>query len=458
MSIPTRRTLLSLWAVAGAALVYRRRLRPWILTWGATPEEAAEHLPGDELLEDADGVATRAITIDAPPPAVWPWIAQMGPSPRGGAYTYDWIENLLGLNMHSSDRVLPEFQHPRVGEGFGYGANRMSFAIVDPEHVLATRSADGNWVWTFVLEERGDGETRLLSRNRFRLPRLRDRIGMIPMEPGSLVMERKMLLGIKQRAEAAQTARSVSRAERHRLRNVAAPSVAAPSALYGLGRMGRRSGVTPREAAEALPGDEIVADPMWQSTRAITIAAPPEQVWPWIVQMGFPSHRAGWYTPHWLDRLTFGIKQRRADRIVPELQQLTVGDRVPDSDDWWVFFTVEKVEPPHGLVLHSTRHVIKPIKTVDFSWAFIIRALPQGRSRLLIRARTSYAPRWALPFVELVIAPADFVNAGAMLRGIKQRVETAKVWPVPREADENARLADAGEPRLAESERGVVSR
>lgn len=56
---------------------------------------------------------------------------------------------------------------------------------------------------------------------------------------------------------------------------------------------------------------------MWQSTRAITIAAAGEQVWPWLVQMGFPSHRAGWYTPHWLDRLTFGIKQHSADRIVP---------------------------------------------------------------------------------------------------------------------------------------------
>ena len=137
--------------LAGAAFLYRRFLRQPILTWGSTPEEAAARLPGDELLEDADGLATRAITIDAPPSAVWPWIAQMGPHPRGGAYTYDWIENLLGLNMHSVDRVLPEYQHPQVGDGFGYGANKMSFTIVEPEHVLATQSADGNWVWTFVM-------------------------------------------------------------------------------------------------------------------------------------------------------------------------------------------------------------------------------------------------------------------------------------------------------------------
>jgi hypothetical protein len=187
-------------AAASGAFLYRKFLRQPILTWGATAEEAAARLPGDELLEDADGVATRAITIDVPRSAVWPWIAQMGPSPRGGAYTYDWIENLLGLNMHSADHVLPEYQHPKVGEGFGYAANRMSFKIVEPEHVLATQSADGNWVWTFMLEEQ-DGSTRLMSRNRFRLPKLKDKIGMILMEPGSLVMERKMLHGIKQRAE-----------------------------------------------------------------------------------------------------------------------------------------------------------------------------------------------------------------------------------------------------------------
>ena len=184
----------------GIAALYRLFLRRPVLTWGATPEEAAARLPGDELLEDADGVATRAVTVAAPRSAVWPWIAQMGPFPRGGAYTYDWIENLLGLDMHSTDRVLPEFQHPGVGDGFGFGANRMSYAIVEPEQVLALRSADGNWVWSFVLQEAG-GATRLISRNRFRLPTLKAKLGMIPMEPGSLLMERKMLTGIRERAE-----------------------------------------------------------------------------------------------------------------------------------------------------------------------------------------------------------------------------------------------------------------
>ena len=180
--------------------MYYAVLRRPILTWGSTESEAASRFPGDELLEDASGMSTRAIDIDAPASAVWPWLAQMGPSPRGGAYTYDWIENLLGLNMHSVDQVLPEFQHPAVGETMRLGSNRMRIERVEPERVLAWRSEDGNWTWTFVLAEH-DGRTRLVSRNRFRLATRMARIGMLPMEPGSLVMERKMLLGIKERAE-----------------------------------------------------------------------------------------------------------------------------------------------------------------------------------------------------------------------------------------------------------------
>ena len=193
--------------LAGALLaVYRARLRAAVLNWGATAQEAAAELPGDELLADADGISTRAITVDAPASDVWPWIAQMGPAPRGGAYTYDWIENLLGLNMRSVDHVLPEFQSPQVGETIGYGKNQMRIERCEPERLIAWRSGDGNWVWTFLLEER-DGRTRLLSRNRFRLPTLAARIGMAPMEPASLVMERKMLVGIKQRAERLAAAR-----------------------------------------------------------------------------------------------------------------------------------------------------------------------------------------------------------------------------------------------------------
>ena len=197
-------------AVAGAAAsaaaidrLYRKHVRDWVLTWGATAEEAARPLPGDDLLDPADLVATRAIQIDASPSAIWPWLVQMGPG-RAGAYTYDWIENLFGLNMHSADRIHPEWQDLNVGDIVRSHHDRpgMRVEILEPERVLSNRSEAGDWVWTFVLVPE-NGSTRLISRNRIAMKgaAVGQHLGMLVMEPGSLVMERKMLLGIKQRAE-----------------------------------------------------------------------------------------------------------------------------------------------------------------------------------------------------------------------------------------------------------------
>jgi hypothetical protein len=197
-------------SAAAVEALYRRFLRRWVLTWGATDDEAARRLPGDELLESPDIVATRAIGIDAPPSVVWPWLVQIGPG-RAGAYTYDWIENLFGLNMHSADRIVPEWQQLEVGEVLRSRADRpgMRVEILQPERVYASRSEAGDWVWTFVLVAQ-NGSTRLISRNRIAMEGAAagQRLGMLVMEPGSLVMERKMLLGIKQRAEALAAQRS----------------------------------------------------------------------------------------------------------------------------------------------------------------------------------------------------------------------------------------------------------
>jgi hypothetical protein len=173
------------------------------LTWGATADEAARPLPGDDLLGAADIVATRAIGIEAPPSAIWPWLVQMGPG-RAGAYTYDWIENLFGLNMHSAEQIHAEWQNLEVGDVLRSREDRpgMRVEILDPERTLSNRSEPGDWVWTFVLVPQ-DGTTRLISRNRIALKGAAagQRLGSLVMEPGSLIMERKMLLGIKRRAE-----------------------------------------------------------------------------------------------------------------------------------------------------------------------------------------------------------------------------------------------------------------
>jgi hypothetical protein len=199
--------LVSIAGVAGAAAwLYRSRLRDRHLTWGATQEEVEMWLPGDEFVADPDIVANRAVRIVAPAAAVWPWLVQMGPG-RAGAYTYDWIENLLGLAMHSSDRVHPEWQDlnlgdaPSVRPGAEPGPGAMYVRVLDPERALVTVSGDETWSWGFYLFPT-DGATRLLSRNRIKAgPSLGARLGLALMTPGSWVMERKMLLGIKERAE-----------------------------------------------------------------------------------------------------------------------------------------------------------------------------------------------------------------------------------------------------------------
>src|SRR5579863_4187958 len=198
------------WAAGTGAIAYTLFLRRPCLTWGATAEEVSGKLPGDELLPDAGLISTRAVTIDASPGAVWPWLVQMG-SGRGGAYAYDWIENLLGLNMHSAHQILPQFQDLAVGDELPLGPGRpvMRVEVCDPERALAVRIADGNWVWIFALVPEG-GRTRLISRNRIATPgaALPVRVlNMLVMEPGSLIMERKMLLGIKERAEGLAAAR-----------------------------------------------------------------------------------------------------------------------------------------------------------------------------------------------------------------------------------------------------------
>lgn len=174
------------------------------LTWGTKDDEASRPLPGDELLAEPDLLATRAIWINAPPIDVWPWLVQMGPG-RGGVYTYDWIENLFGLGIHSVDEILPQFQDTAVGDTQQLGSKGpvLRVAILEPESAFVLQSDDGNWVWAFCLLPDQDG-TRLISRNRIAIPDaspLGRMFNRYVMEPGSLVMERKMLLGIKRRAE-----------------------------------------------------------------------------------------------------------------------------------------------------------------------------------------------------------------------------------------------------------------
>jgi hypothetical protein len=172
------------------------------LTWGATSDEVASNLRGDELLPEAHLVTTKAIAIHAPPDRVWPWLVQMG-SGRAGTYTYDWIENLFGLDMHSANVILPQFQDMQVGDTYPFGSGTLHIEALESGRLLTTRVPEWNWVRIFCLIPEG-GLTRLLLRNRVAYPgtNLATRLcRQMISEAAGLPMERKMLRGIKQRAE-----------------------------------------------------------------------------------------------------------------------------------------------------------------------------------------------------------------------------------------------------------------
>ena len=196
---------------AGAAAgLYALVIRPWHLRWGATESEAAESLPGDELMPDARSVCTHAITIEARPEDVWPWIVQIGQD-RGGFYSYTFLENLVGCRMKNADRILPEFQERKVGDlvRFHPNAPPIPITVLEPERVMAIGP-----FWTFFLRPIGGTRTRLIVRGR---GNFRGVVGAICsygfLEPAHFIMERRMLLRIKELAESGSARRRDSLAE-----------------------------------------------------------------------------------------------------------------------------------------------------------------------------------------------------------------------------------------------------
>lgn len=203
-----RRALATGAVVAGLVAVPFVRTR--LLRAGATVDEVGATLPGDELLVDADLVATRAITIDAPTECVWPWVVQIGQG-RGGFYSYDMLENLAGSEIHSATTVVPDWQHVRVGDVVRLHPQlALEVAGVEPTHAFVIRSADStpstspppyDFTWAFVLDPIHDGGTRLVVRERYRYITSKAALVAEPVAVASFVMTQRMLRGIKARAE-----------------------------------------------------------------------------------------------------------------------------------------------------------------------------------------------------------------------------------------------------------------
>jgi hypothetical protein len=192
-------------AVAGYLLLVRR----WQLRWGATEEECDAALPGDDLIADPDLVATRAITVPAAAEQVWPWIVQLGQG-RGGFYSYDVLENLVGCDIHSADRVVSQWQDLKVGDQVKLHPEvGLDVAMVEPGRALVLRGGvpmgatppPYDFTWAFVVRERPEGTTRLLVRERYAYTQRWAPLLVEPVAVVAFVMSQRMLRGIRDRAE-----------------------------------------------------------------------------------------------------------------------------------------------------------------------------------------------------------------------------------------------------------------
>jgi hypothetical protein len=189
-------------AVAGAVAVYSLLLRPKHLRWGASDEEANGYLPGDEFVPKPASRATHAITIDAPPEFVWPWLVQLGQD-KAGFYSYTALENLFGCHMRNAYEIHPEWQTPlQVGDlvKFHPKAPRVPIIAIEPLQYMIL-GQDGQFTWGMVLDDLGE-RTRLIVRaQNVRRPLVASAIDFAFWEPAHFIMERKMMLTVKALAE-----------------------------------------------------------------------------------------------------------------------------------------------------------------------------------------------------------------------------------------------------------------
>ena len=200
---------LGIWSTAAIAVpfVAAHALLPWYTHRAARDDEWNAGLPGDEIVPRPETCYTMAITIRAVASAIWPWLVQMGQG-RGGFYTHEWVENLLGANIHNADRIIAAWQHLDVGDRvrltpdpyFGQPGQIMTVAEIQPEKALVFRQTLPNGStasWAFLLRPQGDGTTRVIMRRRAGPPTLFDRV----MSPGYVFMDRGMLHGLRERVE-----------------------------------------------------------------------------------------------------------------------------------------------------------------------------------------------------------------------------------------------------------------
>lgn len=197
---------------AATFTAYRSWIRPWAMHWGATDDEVKMHLPGDDLIASANFEATRAVSIDAPPEAVWPWLVQIGHG-RAGWYSYDRLDN---QGKPSAQEILPQFQHMEVGdvvvmtESGGREVGPSVLALEEPRMMLwGDPEEPHRFTWAWLLQDHDENQTRLVARVRCRLSLGTSIAGMpgwmfaLMMELADPIMMRRQLLNLRSRIERA---------------------------------------------------------------------------------------------------------------------------------------------------------------------------------------------------------------------------------------------------------------
>jgi hypothetical protein len=399
-----------------------------------TPEakENERPLPGDELLGDADAQVTDAITIEASPEAIWPWLIQLG-CRRGGYYSWDVLDN---GGTRSAREIHSELQHVRVGDilpATPRGDAGFEVLAVEPERSLVlgglwdarddrqlafdAERPERFWhvTWSFVLEPLDARRTRLHTRVRAAFPPSGE-LRFFGLARVHHFMQAAQLRHLAARAE--------GRMPRDDLRDVlegaggAALMLAAMLTPF-LRRARSHWGVSEAVAARAYPGDEIVPSPRWSFTHGVEIDAPAEMVWPWIAQIG--ADRAGFYSYQWLENLA-GSDLRNAESIRAGWAHQT-GDALllhPKMPGLAL-----DVAPGRFLLAASPYRPVAGKPWVNVSWLLMVEPLGLFRCRLVSRYRCATSEDLAtrVAMGPALFEPLGFAMDRKMLLGVKARAE-----------------------------------
>jgi hypothetical protein len=406
-----------------------------------SPDADADYmlLPGDELLADALGQSTQGVTIAAPAHAVWPWLVQMG-CHRAGFYSVDILDN---GGVPSAREIHPELQELALGQVLPAtpdSPDGFEVLAIEPDRYLVLGGLfdvhDGAqlpfaharpkdyWqvTWAFVLEPRGPNSTQLYVRARAAFSPS-ERFHLAWIRPVHALMQSAQLHNLALRAE--------GRLARDSLEDVTEGVVGAATMLLAfvtpfLRQARNHWGLTAEEAERPRPGDELIPMPLWSWTHAVEVDALPEQVWPWVAQIG--ADRAGFYSYQWLENLA-GCNLKNAEALHAEWihrvrDSLILHPKAPP-------IPVVSIEPGRSLVAFAAadekaRAEGRPWAAV--SWAFLLEPLEDGRTRIVSRFRSTCSDDLKTRATQgpSLLEPIGFAMDRRMLLGIVERVEAVQ--------------------------------